>query len=132
MKTLIVEDDYTNRLVLQEFLSQYGECHVAVDGKQAVKAFRAALEENRKYDLICMDILMPEMDGHQAVAMIRAIERVQRVPPKAQAKIFMTTALTNRDNVIRSAREACNAYLVKPIDTGVLLSNLRDFGLVPG
>jgi len=132
MRTLIVEDDYTSRLLLQEFLSQYGECEVAVNGREAVKAFRTALEESRKYDLMCMDILMPEMNGHQAAAMIRAIERVERILPKAHVKIFMTTALNNKDNVIRSAREACNAYLVKPIDTSVLLSNLKSFGLVPG
>jgi two-component system chemotaxis response regulator CheY len=63
MRTLIVEDDFTSRLLLQSFLSVYGECHIAVNGREAVAAFRAAQERPQAYDLICMDIMMPEMDG---------------------------------------------------------------------
>jgi two-component system chemotaxis response regulator CheY len=40
MRTLIVEDDFTSRLLLQTFLSRYGECHVAINGKEAVEAVR--------------------------------------------------------------------------------------------
>ena len=67
MKTLIVEDDFTSRAVLQTFLSRYGECHIAVNGWEAVEAFRIALESGPRYDLICMDIMMPGMDGREAV-----------------------------------------------------------------
>ena len=74
MRTLIVEDDFTSRLLLQTFLSRYGECHIAVNGKEAVAAFRAARESGQWYDLICMDIMMPEMDGQTAVKEIRALE----------------------------------------------------------
>jgi two-component system chemotaxis response regulator CheY len=44
MRTLIVEDDFTSRLLLQSFLSEYGECHIAVNGREAVAAFRTAQE----------------------------------------------------------------------------------------
>jgi two-component system chemotaxis response regulator CheY len=131
MKTLIVEDDFTNRLLLQTFLSKYGDCHFAVNGKEAVAAFRSALEAGRPYDLVCMDVVMPEMDGHQAVMTIRALERARRDPPENQVKIIMTSALCDKDNVIKSAREECNAYLVKPIDTGKLLYHLKCLGLWP-
>jgi two-component system chemotaxis response regulator CheY len=43
MKTLVVEDDFTGRLILHTFLSRYGECHIAVNGREAVDAFGAAL-----------------------------------------------------------------------------------------
>jgi two-component system chemotaxis response regulator CheY len=130
MKALVVEDDLTNRLLLQNFLTQYGDCQVALNGKEAVKAFRQALEEKRPFNLICMDVVMPEMDGHQAVRVIRNLERKQRVRPSAQVKIIMTTALTDRGNVIMSAREQCDAYMVKPVDTGRLLDHLEAFGLL--
>src|SRR5208282_338399 len=71
MRTLIVEDEFTSRLLLQSFLSQYGECHIAVNGREAVAAFRTACESGQAYDLICMDIMMPEMDGQTAVREIR-------------------------------------------------------------
>ncbi len=55
MRILIVEDDFASRKVLQKMLSPYGECDMAADGEEAVKACRMALEENSPYGLICMD-----------------------------------------------------------------------------
>jgi two-component system chemotaxis response regulator CheY len=132
MTTLIVEDDFTSRLLLQMFLSKYGDCHIAVNGKEAVEAYRMALRRKQPYNLICMDILMPLMDGHEAATTIRDYEDVQRIPASARVKVFMISSLNDEDSIVRSAREACDAYLVKPIDIGVLLSKLRAFGLVPG
>ena len=59
MKTLVVEDDSTNRLLLQSFLSKYGICHVAKNGKEAVDICRKSMKSGEYYDLVCMDILMP-------------------------------------------------------------------------
>ncbi len=129
MKTLIVEDDFTSRILLQGFLSRYGECHIAVNGGEAVDAFRAAGEDGAGYDLICMDILMPEMDGTEALRRIRAIEAASGLP-RRDARIIMTTGLDNSRSVLESFRESCDAYLIKPINTGKLLGHLRSFGLV--
>jgi len=74
MRALIVEDDFTSQLLLQTFISKYGECHVAVNGKEAVAAFRASLANGQPYDVICMDVMMPEMDGRTAISEIRALE----------------------------------------------------------
>ena len=77
MKTLIVEDDFTSRLFLQTFLSRYGDCHMAVNGKEAVEAFQMATDNGSPYHLICMDIMMPEMDGQEAVRQVRALEEAR-------------------------------------------------------
>ena len=91
MRTLTVEDDFTNRLSsLQSLLAPYGECHIAVNGKEAVEAFRLAQATDRNYDLICMDITMLEMDGHQAVEEIRQLERSAGMNPSVT--IVMTTS----------------------------------------
>jgi len=130
MRTLIVEDDFTSRLLLQAFLSRYGECHIAVNGKEALTAFRAAQESGQRYDLICMDIMMPEMDGQTAVKEIRALEEAGGTLSTQGVKIIMTTALDDVKNVVESFKSLCDAYVFKPIDTGKLLAHLREFCLV--
>jgi len=130
MKTLIVEDDFTSRLFLQTLLSRYGECHIAVDGVEAVAAFRMAAGNGSPYDLICMDIMMPEMDGQEALKQVRAFEEARGIAPPHGVKIVMTTAVKEIKEVFRSFDALCDAYLVKPIDTAELLGKLRAFGLI--
>jgi two-component system, chemotaxis family, chemotaxis protein CheY len=130
MKTLIVEDDFTSRLLLQTLLSPYGECHVAVNGREAVDAFLAAKDAGGKYDLICMDIMMPEMDGQAALKEIRALEETAGILPPAGVKIIMVTAVSDTKAVFASYQELCDGYLFKPIETGKLVGYLKSFGLV--
>ena len=130
MRTLIVEDDFTSRLLLQSFLSQYGESHIAVNGREAVEAFRAAQKSGQTYDLICLDIMMPEMDGHEAIKQIRALEEASGTLSSNGAKIIMTTALDDVHNVVRSFKSLCDAYLFKPIDTAKLLGHIRGMQLI--
>ena len=131
MKTLIVEDDFTSRLLLQEILKVYGPSHVAVNGKEAVAAVRLALAQNAPYDLVCMDIMMPEMDGQQAVSAIRAMEESRGIIYTDGTKIVMVTALGDMKNVSNAYGRLCDSYLVKPIDKKALLTELRKLKLIP-
>jgi len=130
LRTLIVEDDVTNQLLLQRYLSRFGECHTAVNGRDALIAFRSALEQHEGYDLVCMDIMMPEMDGHEAVREIRAFEETRGVVYGKGAKIIMTTTVGEIREVILCFKELCDAYLMKPIDLGKLLSYLKSCQMV--
>jgi len=130
MRTLIVEDDFTSRILLQSLLSQYGECHIAVNGREAVAAFRTAQGSGQAYDLICMDIMMPEMDGQTAVRKIRALEEAGGTLSTNGVKIIMTTALDDVKNVVESFMALCDAYLFKPIDQEQLLGHIKDLHLV--
>ncbi len=130
MKTLIVEDDFTSRLLLQEYLKDYGSLHVAVNGVEAVDAVSIALENGDPYDLICMDIMMPEMDGHSALRELRMLEEIREIPPSRRAKIIMTTALGSMKDVMEAYNDACDGYLLKPIVRAVFLKELHDLGLI--
>ncbi|HTR64790.1 MAG TPA: response regulator [Terriglobales bacterium] len=130
MRTLIVEDDFTSRILLQSFLSRYGDCHIAVNGREAVAAFRASRESGQRYDLICMDIMMPEMDGQAAVKEIRALEEAGGTLSTNGVKIVMTTALDDVKNVVESFKSLCDAYLFKPIDPGKLLAQIKAMHLI--
>ena len=129
MRTLIVEDDFMSRLVLQTLFSRYGECHVAVNGREAVDAFRSAHENKKPYELICMDIMMPEMDGHMALKQIRDLEEAAHILFSDRAKVIMTTALDDVRTVMDSFKGLCDAYLIKPIDVAKLLEHVRSFHL---
>jgi two-component system, chemotaxis family, chemotaxis protein CheY len=130
LRMLLVEDDFASRLLLQTFLSRYGECQVAVTGREAVDAFRASMASGQKYDLICMDIMMPEMDGREATRQIRAMEASGGVFSASGAKIVMSTAVSDLREVSRCFNELCDGYLVKPIDLSKLLSQMKSYNLV--
>jgi len=130
MRTLIVEDDFTSRLLLQSILSRYGDCHIAVNGREAVEAHRAACRRGTRYDLVCMDIMMPGMDGQAAVREIRALEEEGGTLSSAGVKIIMITALDDVKSVVESFRLLCDAYLFKPVDSAKLLALLREFHLI--
>jgi len=127
LRALVVEDDLASQLVLRTFLSRYGDCHVAANGREAVEAVRASLDRGQGYDLICMDIMMPEMDGREAVRQVRALESARGIISTYGAKIIMTTAVDDVKEVIRCFRELCDSYLVKPIDLGELLSRMKAY-----
>jgi len=131
LRVLLVEDNFASRLLLQSFLSRYGECHIAVNGREAVEAFHAALERGQSYDLVCMDIMMPEMDGREAVRRIRAMEEARGILSTYGTKIIMTTAVDEIKDVVLCFKELCDAYLVKPIDLSELVGHLRAYRLVP-
>jgi two-component system chemotaxis response regulator CheY len=130
MKTLIVEDDQTSRFLLEQILSPYGPCAFAVNGKEAVEAYLKAMVAGNQYDLICLDIMMPEMDGQAVVKTIREMEETQGILSQNGVKIIMTTALEDPKNVVQAFKSLCDFYLIKPINKGKLLGCIRSLGLI--
>ena len=130
MKILLAEDDYVTRKAMDSFLSKYGDCDVTVDGMEAVDAFMLALEEGEPYDLVCLDIMMPVMDGYQALVGIRNLEKERNIPKEEQAKVIMTTALNEEKNVKMAFELGCTIYSGKPIDQKRFEQALKKLGLV--
>ncbi len=118
MKTLIVDDDFISRRVLLDILSSYGDCDIAIDGDEAVQAVRLSWEERKPYDLICMDIIMPKMDGLEALKKIRKLEESLGVKSRRQAKVIMLTAVDDPKTIIDSYfKVGASSYLIKPINS---------------
>lgn len=130
MKILIVDDDFTNRILLQEFLKAYGTHHLAVTGTEAVAAVKKSLEEKEPYHLICLDIMMPEMDGQEALKEIRALEKAAGIKPARQVKVLMISALDDARNIVESFKGLCDGYLVKPLNKQNLQEKLRSMDLI--
>jgi len=129
MRILIAEDDMASRKYLFKLLSQYGTCDLVVDGLEAIDAFILALKEETPYQLVCLDIMMPKVDGVRALKAIRDLEKQKEIPLEQEAKIVMTTVLDETDCVQRAFEYGCDAYASKPIDTQKLIEVLDKLGL---
>ncbi|HOU33635.1 MAG TPA: response regulator [Synergistaceae bacterium] len=128
VRVLVVEDDHISAMVIQEILLSVGSADVAENGLVAVDKFRDALERDEPYDCIFLDIMMPKMDGHETLEHIRGIEQEHGIWGLDAVKVVMITALGDFDNVKKSFRGQCDAYLVKPIRREKILSAVRDLG----
>jgi len=129
MKTLIVEDDFTSRMMMQEMLKELGPTHIAINGREALEVIEKNLESGEPYDLVCMDIMMPEMDGQEALRKIRALEMERGIVSSEGCKIIMTTALGGMKNISTAFKNLADAYLVKPIEKSKLLEKVRELDL---
>ena len=130
LNILIVDDEFSARKLLEVMLAPYGRCVLATNGEEAVKAAQQALTQDRYFDLICLDIMMPDMDGQEALKVIRQLENKKGIWPGNGAKVIMTTALQDASNIMTAFMEQCESYLVKPIEKEALLAEMRKVMLI--
>ncbi len=131
LRILIVEDDFMVRQVIRGILEPFGACDVVVNGEEALQAFRIAWRKKQPYDLICMDIMMPVMDGHQALVEIRQVEKSLGIFGKDEVKAIMISALDDARTVVQAyAKGGATSYIVKPIEKERLINEIRDIGLI--
>ncbi len=131
LRILVVEDDFSARQLLVNFLAQFGTCHVAKDGLEAIHAFIQGHETDQTYDLICMDIKMPVMDGLIAARTMREIERGKGLEgTEAEAIIVITSSVEDPVAVIKACYECgANYYFLKPLDIAQVRRQLFKMGL---
>lgn len=130
MKCLVVDDDFDSRRLLQKILHPYAYVDVATDGEEGVEAFRQALKENDPYNLITLDLVMPNVDGQQALREIREIEKEMNISEKDSVRIIVISGLDDNQEV-HDAFFLGNAtsYIVKPIRRQALLDEVMKLGL---
>ncbi len=131
MKTLIVEDDATNRQLLVEFLSQYGPVHEAANGFAALDLFTEAHNQGEPFNLICLDIMMPDLDGQETLKEIREIETDHEINSQDIVKVIMLTGLIDTENITTAFVDGgCHAYLTKPVSTKEIINQLVELELI--
>ncbi len=130
LKILIAEDDFISRRFLYKVLAQYGECDLVVDGLEVIDAYMMAKEENAPYDLICLDIMMPKIDGIKVLKAIRDLEMQSEIPNPKKVKIIMTTAVAEKDIIKEALDLGCDAYAAKPIDIDKLVEVMKKLELI--
>lgn len=130
MRFLIVDDDESIILFLRTLLSAYAECLTAGSGLEALSAFEVALEENRPFKAVFMDILLPGMDGNEVVQALRRMEHKHNGAAEP-FKLLMISVLTDTRNVSESFFHGrADAYLPKPLRRETLLAELAKLELI--
>lgn len=132
MRILLVEDDYINRKLLETFLHDIKDAviDIAIDGNEALELFHTSLTNNEPYDLICLDIMLPFVDGHSVLKEIRKTEKERGIYGLDGTKVVMTTALSDAENIMAAFNSQCEAYITKPIDRNTFFDTLRAQGLL--
>jgi two-component system chemotaxis response regulator CheY len=127
---LIVDDDPVAAEMLKEALARYGECDAALDGQQAIDLFKQAMQNNKPYDMACLDILMPNVGGHDVLREIRRLEGENGIAGSDGVKVIMTTALRDSKHCLQAFREGCESYITKPVNATELLQQMYALGVL--
>lgn len=130
MRILIAEDDMTSRRFLSKVLSQYGECDLVIDGMEALDAYLISVKEKEPYDVICLDIMMPRVDGIKVLKAIRDFEKQRGILPENTVKIIMITALVDDEYAKMALELGCVAYVSKPIDIDKLIKIISSLKII--
>lgn len=130
LKILIVEDDFYCRKLMQRYLAPYGDCDIAVNGREAVEAYERSLNDEFGYDLVCLDLVLPEMDGRETLKKIRELEEKRGIYAEECVKVIITSATKDKRNILDAICTGAEGYVAKPITRDKLLSTVKDLGFI--
>lgn len=119
-KILIVDDNAGNRLLLKYNLEGYFDIDFASSGSSAINKLK-----DTRFDLILMDIQMPNLDGVETTLQIRKMEDGFRTP------IFAVTSNVFREQKIKCIEAGMDDYIVKPIHAKALVERINNYFLSP-
>lgn len=132
MKSLVVDDEFVPRTMLQRVLQAHGPCDAAATPAEAMVAVRHAIQQKLPYQLICLDIEMPGGSGQELLKEIRQLEEQQDVPSELRAKVLMASGRSEPEQVKTAFYNGSNGFLVKPVDPERLTRKLRELALITG
>lgn len=130
MRILIAEDVQLMQKLLGKLLEPYGEISFAKDGREALSKFQESIHTKAYFDLICLDINLPEINGLEVLKNIRAGEKLNHIPVKNRAKIVMVSSTNDANIVVKAINLGCNGYIVKPFSKDKIVNELKKLGLI--
>ncbi|WP_029457141.1 response regulator [Solidesulfovibrio alcoholivorans] len=130
-RALIVDDSRYQRFLIIQALEGLFTPEEAADGREAMALFEDALRRGEPFELVVMDILMPVLSGHDALAGIRRLENQYGVEAGKRTPAVMLSSLDDPANMLRAQFESgAQAFVTKPFTPRNLLEALASLGLV--
>ena len=129
MKILVVDDELVSRAKMNKILEGMGQCTAVDNGKAALVTFKNAIASGKPFNLITLDISMPDMDGTEVLFEIRQFESEMEVPKFKQTKILMVTSHSDKESIMTCVQAGCNDYIVKPFNKETIISKIKSLGI---
>ena len=128
MRVMIVDDEFVSRNKLQKIMEPFGKCDLFEGGRESVDAFRKCHAEGEPYQLLLLDVSLPDMDGTQVLHEVRKIEKDREIPRENRVKVVMVTAHSDKDTIITSIQAGCDSFIRKPFDSELIFGKLEKLG----
>jgi CheY-like chemotaxis protein len=125
-RILIVDDDPVVSQLLSRQIGGYGACVLAPDGRRGTESFRREFDAGRGFDVVILDLEMPEMDGHQTLQAIREYEASCGIHGLDRCLVFMNTSHPDISRVKASFRLQADRYFIKPLSVDRIKKGLED------
>lgn len=129
MKILLAEDDRLSRDFLEGFMKIYGDCDSAADGMEAIDNVLESMKMHEPYGLLCLDLMLPKVDGLKVLEIVRRLEEQYHVPAAERMRVIIMTAIADVNVIDQAFKLGCDAYASKPIDTEKIQKVMADLGL---
>ena len=130
LKVLIVDDMNICRKRVKMLLKDLFDCTFAANGREAFELYQQSMGQNSPYDLITLDINMPEMNGHETLIAIRKVEEEHGITGLDGVKVIITTTEDSSKQIFTAFREGCEAYIIKKQIDKKLLEEITNLGLL--
>lgn len=130
MRTLIVEDVHFLALILQRIIEPYSKSDFAHNGTVAIEKYTKAFTKGSAYDLICLDLLLPEMDGFEVLRSVRQFEDEFNLPPEKRTKVIVVSTFNDQKTVAKAHAAGCDSYISKPFRKYMVLKTIEKLGLI--
>lgn len=129
MHILVVDDEVASRSKMKTLMKTFGEVQSAENGMDAINLFEKAIESGRPFQLVTLDIEMPDLQGTEVLQLIRQIEKDNHIAPHQRAKIMMVTCRLEKQKVVDCIQTGCDAYIAKPFNIKAVQEKINKFGL---
>lgn len=125
LRFLIVDDDVLTGRLIKNVVSEFGSCDQKSTGKDAVDSFKHAYNEGNPYDLVFLDILMPDMNGQMVLKTMREYEAELGDVGEKGCRIIMLSSSREPQDVIETYKNQCDGFITKPMTKNQVQQLLR-------
>jgi len=130
IKALIVEDVLLIQRLIERFMVSHADCITVADGKMALDLFTSHYFNGDPFNLVCLDIYLPKVNGLAVLENIRNFENEIRLSEEEKSKVIMISSLSNQNMIKKAKTLGCNGYITKPFSKEDVVEELTRLGLI--